>query len=262
MDAAGASAVRLLDALRSGPDGRLLLHGVRRLPVAVFDDLSGRAHAEQEYVRLSYNPVPSAPTPGTGELVLTLRKRPFAVAADEGLVGLEAAVRAMGSRLLVECSITDDEDWPTALYLPSEGDMADLVRLVRLYRRWPLDRDMVSWRIFCFRAFDWAISQHDRLVVEYAGYRRRPPDYLLEHPFCMVRCESRVREPDPGSRHVPVAELLVASTGDLVMAVKPHSTELHGFLVGHRGRLLDMVAVGDRPEGARRPVQRMALVSR
>lgn len=245
------------------PSDVLILHGTRCLPVHRFleDGWYFSQPTELEAVRIGYNPIDIAGhSIGEGETLLTLRKILFGSVRDAGLVELDALIRGLGLRMRVACFmgewLDDEDELIVHLELPEESEVADLIRLIRLHRQWPLSEQSLATELHAEAAYRWLSARPNHLIVEYGGSRKVPPRFLQDHPFWLGQCVVSVSASD--TRHVVVYGLR-AMNGAVVLTVKPHAGELYRFLQRHMSVGLRAAAVRVLSDGRRKPVSRLVL---
>lgn len=252
----------LLTLTEEDPDA-LILNGTRNLPVSCFlgSDWYCRQFSDVN-VSISYNPIDIGDyLAKEGDRVLTLRKTPFGSVNDAGLAKLESLVRRRTSfHMKIYCCMSSYAAYVPDVYLriPTEFEVDELIRLIRLHGRWPIPFSLLKQELAAESAYRWICRRADCVLMEYAGSRNVPPRFLIEHSFWFGRCVVSISA--TGTRHVPVCKLLTPN-GFLILAVKPHTKQLYQFLHRHITDSLVASVIRVLPEGRRKPVYRLALAT-
>lgn len=257
-----SKAVHLLSVLKLERDGSLTLNGTKLAPLSTLpvDPSHFRITGNENVrVRISYNPIAGIRSQQACR-VITYRKTPFAFIGDRRVLELETVLRRLQPRraLFLECGFWYIDGGPDArLWLPEAADIDELIRLIRLNQKWPIDRDALSHELFVERRFDRLACGKEAFQMEFSGTRHAPPLFLLNQRFWTGKCQIVEQWPEPGSRRVPryaLADLF----GQKIVAVKPHDA-LYRYLQRHAQGRIEAAAVVVLPEGRRKPLHRLVV---
>lgn len=264
-------ATAVLGILRSDGDA-IVLSGSRHVPpdVLLCAPLSiRRGGLENRFLaRVSYHLQPRL----AGGVVLTCRKEAFAEIRDERVATLARLGRRAGINFMVECAFSLGHRQELAvgrfdvqradgvvLLRPSDGELDELIRLLRLHETWPVSVESLAEEFSCERWFWILSSKPDSIIIHYADSRHAPPSFFENRLFWSGPCRLVAVWPDPGVRRVPVIELRTLREGCLVMAVRPGRASLFSFLNAHLHVMLRAAFVSARPAGSRRRVHSLVL---